>query len=265
MSAATADRGLSDVVGFVLMFGIILTSVGLVATFGLTELEDFDQNQQLDNAERTFELVARSLDELEESQATVRTDAIDLSGGTVTVSPSSSVTVNVTDSDTGTTTTESFPLNSLTYETGNTLIGYENGATYRLRKQSDGGIINHDPGYVCSDGTAVLSFVTVESEENRQISGSGTLRITGRLTNSSLLYPVSTSGVGNASSADEVEVEYTFSGESRAREWANYFDRSEGDWTVISQTDSSVTVTCGGSSDLDHVYIRRSVISISFS
>lgn len=259
------DRALSDVVAFVLMFGIILTSVGLVATFGLSELNSFDQHQQIENADRTFELIARSLDELEESQATVRTEAIELGGSSITVSPSSSLRVTVRDTDTGTTHTESFSLNTLQYEVGNRLVGYENGATYRVRTNADGGIINHDPGLVCSDGQAVLSLVTVEAEEDRYISGSGTLRITGRLTDSSLLYPVSTSGVGNASTADQVDLRFTFSGESRAREWANHFDRSPDDWTVESQTDTSVTVRCGTSEDLDHVYVRRSIIEISYS
>jgi hypothetical protein len=258
-----SSRGLSDVVAFVLMFGIIITSVGLVATFGLTELEEFDRDQKLNNADRTFELIARSLDEIEESQATVRTDAIDLGGGSITVSPSSSVTVSVTGS--GTSYTETFPLNTLVYESEDTMIGYENGATYRVRAQSDSGIINHEPGLICSDGTAVLSFVTVQGQEDRALGGSGTFRITGRLTNSTLLYPVARSGAGNASAADQVEMTYTFSGESRAREWANHFDRSQGDWIVTSETDTSVTVRCGDSDDLGQVYLRRSVITLAFS
>lgn len=263
MSIRGDSRGLSDVVAFVLMFGIIITSVGLVATFGLTELEEFDRDQKLNNADRTFELIARSLDEVEESQATVRTEAIDLGGGSITVSESSSLTVSVTGS--GTSYTESFPLNTLVYESEDTMIGYENGATYRVRQQSDSGIINHDPGLVCSDGTAVLSFVTVEAEQDRFLTGSGTLRITGRLTNSTLLYPVARSGPGNASTADQVELTYTFSDESRAREWANHFERAQGDWAVVSEADTSVTVRCGDSADLEQVYLRRSVISISFS
>ena len=256
---------MSDVVAFTLMFGIILTSVGLVATFGLAELESFDSAQQLDNAERTFELVARSFEELEETQSTVRTEAVELSGGSITVSESSDLTVTVRDFDSGSAPNEeTFDLNALVYETPDSIVGYENGATFRQRKQSDGGIINHEPGMICSDGTAVLSFVTVESS-GEQLGGSGTERITGRLTNSTLLYPTATWGEGNASAADAVDLEFTFDNVSRAREWANHFDRSSGDWEVRSQTDSSVTIRCGASGDLDHVYVRESVIEVSYS
>ncbi|QCC50003.1 DUF7289 family protein [Halapricum salinum] len=265
MSERRRGRAVSDVVAFTLMFGIILTSVGLVATFGLAELNSFNEHQKIENADRTFELIARSFDELEESQATVRTEAIELGGSSITVEESSSLTVTVRDTDTGTTHTESFPLNTLQYEVDNRLIGYENGATYRVRTNADGGIINRDPGLVCSDGQAVLSLVTIRAEEDRYISGSGTLRITGRLNDSSLLYPVSDTDVGNASAADQVDLQFTFSGESRAREWANHFDRAPGDWSVTSQTDTSVTVRCGASEDLDHVYVRRSIIEVSYS
>jgi len=244
------------------MFGIILTSVGLVATFGLAELESFDEHQQLENADRTFELIARSFDELEESQATVRTEAIELSGGSITVSPSSSINVTVRDTDTGKTAHENFSLNTLQYEVGDRLIGYENGATYRIRPNSDSGIILHEPGLVCSDGQGVLSFVTTRAEEDRYISGSGTLRITGRVTDSSLLFPNS---AWSASAIDQVDLNITFSNESRAREWANHFDRDPGEWTVEDQTGTSVTVRCGESDDLDRVYIRRSIIEISYS
>ncbi|QSG12055.1 putative pilin/flagellin [Halapricum desulfuricans] len=255
---------MSDVVGFVLMFGIILTSVGLVATFGLSELESFNENQQLNNAERTFDLITRSFTELEESQATTRTDAIDLSGGSLTLSPSSSATVNVT-ADSGKTYTESFPLNALVYENNDIRIGYESGALFRVQERSDAGLITSGPGFVCSDGTAILSFVTLEGDTERQIGGEGTLRVTGRLADQTLLYPVSSSGTGNASTVDTIEVELTFSGESRAREWANYFENADGDWTVTGESDTSVTVQCGASTDLDSVYIRRSIISIAYS
>ncbi|MCU4716594.1 DUF7289 family protein [Halapricum hydrolyticum] len=263
MSHRSSNRGVSDVVGFVLMFGIILTSVGLVATFGLSEIESFDENQQLNNAERTFDLISRSFTELEENQAPTRTEAIELSGGSITISPSSSVTVNVTDTG-GTTHTESFPLNALVYENNDVQIGYENGALFRLQEASDAGLITSDPGFVCSDGTVILSFVAVKGDAARQISGEGTLRLTGQLTNQSLLYPVASSGVGNASTADEVELEFTFSGGSRTREWVNHFENADGDWNVTGETDTSVTVQCGSTS-LDRVYVRQSVISITYS
>lgn len=262
MSGRTTERAVSDVVAFTLMFGIIISSVGLVATFGLTELESFDENQQLENADRTFELIARSFDELEESQATVRTEAIELGGGSITVSSSSSINVTVRDTDTGKTAHKNFTLGSLQYEVGNRLIGYENGATYRIRPNSDSGIILHKPGLVCSDGQSVLSFVTTRAEEDRYISGSRTLRITGRLAESSLLFPNST---WSASEIDQVDLKLTFGDESRAREWANHFDRDPGEWTVKDQTDTSVTVRCGDGDDLDSVYIRRSIIEISYS
>lgn len=256
-------RSVSNVVGFVLMFGIIITSVGLVSTVGMSQLDDFNDQQQIRNADRTFELMARSFDEVVESQTTVRTEAIDLNGGSIRVDPTSSVRVTVYDASDTVVDAETIPLNALVYRMGKTAVAYENGATIRTKVHTDSGLLLHKPQFICDDGHAVLSIVTVKPKETRQISGDRTLRITGRRTNTSLLFPTATSGRGNASSSAHVDLTYHFSSASRAREWGLYFEHSDGNWTVTGSTDSSVSARCG--SNLDRVYVRRTVLTISYS
>lgn len=45
------ERGVSDVVGFVLVFALIITSVGVIYTDGLTSLQDARDAQRLSNAD----------------------------------------------------------------------------------------------------------------------------------------------------------------------------------------------------------------------
>lgn len=251
------DRGISETVGFVLTFGVIITSVGLVSTVGLSELNRFQENQQLQNAERTFELIARSFDEIEESQTIARTDAIDLNQGSLSVGASSSVEIDV---PSGSIPTFSLPLNSLEYLSKNTRISYENGATFRTKVDQDAGIIQHEPGYICTDDVAVLSFVTLQRDSLRQIGGEGTLRISGQQTNTTLLYPT-----GGANAATPDHVDFTITSE-RAREWRQHFERSDGNWVIRSSSDSTVEVRCGGSGNpVDRVYVRSTVIDVTFS
>jgi hypothetical protein len=254
------DRSLSDTIGFVLTFGIIITSVGFVSTVGIGELEEFQTTQQLENADRTFELIARSFDEIEESQTSVRTDAIDLNDGSIRVARTSSVDVWVNNTDTGDTYHETVPLNALVYDFQDTSIAYENGATFRT--QRDGGIRKHDPNLICTEDVAVISLVTVTSPTARQIGGEGTLRITGRRTNTSLLYPLAAKGSGNASTANHVDLKIN---SDRAREWRLHFEGSDGNWNVESSSDSELSVHCGTSNDLDRVYVRRTVVEVTFS
>lgn len=253
------DRAISDVVSFVLTFSVIITSVGLVTVVGFAQLEAFEEDEQLQSAEVTFELFAQSFDEIEESDAEKRTEAIDLSGGSLLVDqPSSSATVTVS---TGSgPVSESFELNALAYRLGDTEIAYENGATLRGAQDWESGIINHEPGFVCTEETAVLSFVTVGMDRSIQRAGSGTLRVTATRENTSLLYPVETAG-RNASGATGVTFEID---SPRATQWEQYFDRADG-WAITASSGSTVEVTCDPGSGPSTVYVRRTVMNISFA
>lgn len=253
------DRSISDIVGFVLMFGIIITSVGLVATVGLSQLSEFEERQQIRNAERTMDLISRSFDEIEETQAPVRTDAIDLAGGSVTVDEDSYLNVSVRNAS-DTITAANVSLNALAYELGDTEFAYENGAAFQTVKGDDNGIMFREPGFVCTADRAIISVVTVRADQDRQISGESTLRITGRRTNSSLLYPAGPEGSGQtASDAEAVELDFTYAGEDRSREWRLHF-ADENNWTW---DDSDGSATCGSS--LEAVYVRHTVLTITYS
>lgn len=250
------ERSISEVVGFVLMFGIIIASVGLVATVGLSEIENYEEHQQLQNAERSFQFLSVSFNELEESQAPVRTDTFDLSGGSVTVDSSSDITVTVADSSGSTLEQKSMDLNALVYNSGDTTFAYENGATFRGKEDPDSGIMTSEPGFICDGDRAIVSLVTIKSANNRQKAGESTVQITSTRTKSSLIYP---DGSGDkASDADSVTLDYQYSGEDRIREWRKHFKDEDGwSWTNPNRAE------CGPG--LDTVHVRRTVITISYT
>ncbi|MUV89233.1 hypothetical protein GJ629_04410 [Halapricum sp. CBA1109] len=252
-TVAVGDRGLSDTLGFVLTFSIVIGSVGLVSIIGLGQLEDFSTDQQLRNAETTFELIARSFDEIEEGQTETRTDALELDGGQMYVEQSSSATVTV--DHPGSDYEATVPLNALVYRTDDTEVVYENGATFRGAEDWESGVLNHDPGLVCRDRGAVISLVTLDAIEGRTYGGDSTLRVTGRSTNTTLLYPTADSGPGSADSATDVAVEID---SPRAAQWRQYFED-----TAFDTDDSgpTTTVSCEGT---ERVYVRHTVIDVTF-
>lgn len=258
-TVAVGDRGLSDTLGFVLTFSIVIGSVGLVSIVGLGQLDDFSTDQQLRNAETTFELIARSFDEIEEGQTETRTDALELDGGQMYVNQSSSATVTVTRP--GSDYEATVPLNALLYRDDGTEIVYENGATFRGAEDWDSGVLNHEPGLVCRDRGAVISLVTLDAVEGRTYGGDSTLRVTGRSTNTTLLYPTADPDPDadpdewSADSATSVDIEID---SPRSAQWRQYFEE-----TAFDTDDSgpTATVSCEGT---ERVYVRHTVIDVTF-
>jgi len=247
----TDDRAVSELVGFSLTFGVVLVSVTLIATVGFGQLADFRDAQQLDNAEQTIEIIGESLESIEEGDAVSRSEAIDLSGGGIELQEGSIADVAVYNASGGELYNTTLPLNALVYSRDSTSIAYENGATYRI--ESRGGVMNTEPEFVCSDGVAVLSFVTLEEQvESGKISG-GEVSIAATHTGTRLVYPMNRTG-GNATNAANVTVAMTSPREDR---WVEHF-ADTGHWNA-----SGTTIQCGGS--LERVYVRQTSVSLILS
>ncbi len=244
-------RAVSELVGFSLTFGIVLVSVTLIATLGFGQLTDFRDAQQLDNAEQAMEIVGGSLESIEEGDAVTRSEAMDLSGGSIEVEKGSVANVTVFNSSGGRLHSELLDLNALVYSQGSTRISYENGATYR--QESQGGVMTTEPKFVCSDDVAVLSFVTLEERTQAGKISGGEVSITASHSDTRLVYPVNRTG-DNATNAANVTVEMT---SPREGPWTDHFDNAE-NWNA-----SGTTIQCGGS--LERVYVRQTNISVSLS
>ncbi|MDZ7730673.1 MAG: hypothetical protein U5K37_06770 [Natrialbaceae archaeon] len=58
------DRGVSELVGFTLSFGIIMASIALLYGFGYPGIIDYQEHEQLNNAERSFDAMAENFDDV---------------------------------------------------------------------------------------------------------------------------------------------------------------------------------------------------------
>lgn len=242
------DRGLSDVIGFVLTFAVIVASVGIVSTFGMQALEDIQGYEQENNAQRAFQVMAENFEEIERGRAPRRSSELKLHEGGLTVVNESSFQVGVT----GTGFNRTIYPQRIQYERKNTFIGYENGATLRGDILSGGSAMQHRPELVCRQDRAVISFVELNTSFSRSLAG-GTLRVTGDVESSKLLYPRNRTGEQNATSGSQVNV--TVDSEFGSG-WANYFENA-GRWNRNN-------VRKWSCKDVDQVYIRKTVIDVIF-
>jgi len=179
------DRGVSEVIGFILVFAIIITSVTLLSMTGFQAMRDYQEGEQLRNAQRAIEAFAENANDV------MRYDAIDtrqgelsLHEGTIRTSSGGTV-VNITANDgdqievlkdlDGDDNTVN--LGEFIYTVDNDRIAYEGGGV--VRGAESGSVFLKQPQLRCdtSDETAVISLVAIAAD-NSSIQSSGQVGFT---------------------------------------------------------------------------------------
>lgn len=90
------ERGVSEVVGFVLVFSLVLGTITFVYVGGFGGLQDTRDHEQMANAERAFDVLANNLEELGQGKAPSRATEIKLAGAQIRTTEPSLMTVNST-------------------------------------------------------------------------------------------------------------------------------------------------------------------------
>jgi hypothetical protein len=164
------DRGLSDVIGFVLVFALILAAVIFVSTSGLSQLEGIRSNEQIDNAERAFDVIAENLADVYAGGAPSRATEIDLASGSLSLG--APITMNVTNGSSTLVQQEITPV--IFKGEGEARIVYAGGAIFRTR--GDGGVVVRDPPVVVSPDGVHVTVVGTRTRNAKTVVG-GTVRL----------------------------------------------------------------------------------------
>jgi hypothetical protein len=183
---ATRERGVSDVVAFVLVFATIIGSVTLLSTVGFQVMADYQENEQLRNAERAMGSLADNFNDL------VRYDGIEqrygelsLREGTIrTGSGGTDVTVAFENAS-GPDYDETYSLGEFAYESGDSVIAYEGGGIVRSARDGGSAVLER-PKLTCDPDseTALVSLVAIEAGD-RSIRSSGGIGVTMTVTDRS--------------------------------------------------------------------------------
>ncbi|WP_256392419.1 DUF7289 family protein [Natronoarchaeum rubrum] len=248
-SSRLDDRAVSDVLAFILVFSIIITSVGLVYVFGMGALGDAQVSEQNRNAERAFETLTVNFNDLQDGSGEVRVSQINPRGGGISVDDETQLTVEI-----GTDTPVSAqPVGSLNYRHEGTEISYELGAAFRA---DDGNsVMVRPPEFVCTTSgsgpdRAVLSYANLQSTQPSSVTRSSTLRIRATGTGSDVI---------RSSGTTEVTIEDS----THADAWERYFD-SEG-WDTSRPTSDStgdVTATCETNGPSSVTFVRGTQVEV---
>ena len=153
------SRAVSDVVGFVLVFALITATVAAVYTAGFTGLTHARQNEQVNNAERAFDVLAHNVGDVYRRGAPSRATEIRLNGAKLGFGREMRVTVTATNtsnaSDNGTYVMNAQPL--VYTGTDSSKLVYVDGAV--IRSDGRASAMLQKPGFVADSRQVVLPFV----------------------------------------------------------------------------------------------------------
>lgn len=168
------ERAVSEVVGFILVFSLVLGTISFVYVGGFTGLQDTRDHEQMANAERAFDVLANNLEELGQGKAPSRATEIKLAGAQLRTTEPTLITVNTT----GMNASGASP-RSIVYqpETSNSAVIYEAGAV--LRDDGDQAIMIREPDFVFGPNRTVMRVIETRGGK-QSISGDTTTLVRGK-------------------------------------------------------------------------------------
>ncbi|WP_137289649.1 DUF7289 family protein [Natronorubrum halophilum] len=231
------DRGVSEVIAFILVFAMILGSVGLLYVTGFQAMGDYQETEQLVNAERAMDALADNFnDVLEHNGVNQRYGELSLRDGTVsTGSDGTKLNITLDDKDdpigtdgdrfSGYGDGATVDLGEFTYTSDGDKIAYEGGGLVRADDSEDWSLVRKRPQIRCGDNAATISLAAV-SADDRSIQSASGLGFTMSVENRSSAVHT---GVDNVSIAiDEDDTAYDDAWESIFS--VSNIDGSDWDW-----------------------------------
>lgn len=159
------DRAVSDVLGYILIFSLILSSVAIVTVGGYNSLNSVRDAERFDNAQRVFDVMDANVDDHLETGVRSRGTEIRLADARIGFGES--VVFNLTVEGYGSNQTSVDPL--LYTQSSDRKIAYSGGAT--VRADRGGSILSDGPPFRFGEKT-IVTFVETRARDSG-ISGSG--------------------------------------------------------------------------------------------
>lgn len=169
------DRAVSEVVGYILVFSLIFLTVGFVSINGLPALDDAKESEQIQNAERAFDILNTNLVEVYARGAPSRATEISAAEGAVeTREP---VVMNVSVTEAGPDSNVTFrraEINPIAFTgVGDTEFVYSGGAVFR--QQDEASFMIQDPPITFNDNRGFVTVVRTFTDNPRSVGGATVL------------------------------------------------------------------------------------------
>jgi len=177
ISAKNHEDAVSEAIGFIIIFGIVLTGIALITLYGYPMLMQQQSNADVRNMEQTMVVLQNDIKSLCFKNVPYKETSLQVSGGSLAVVNTSGTTQRFDITRSG--NLLSFPPGMLIYDSDNqdATIALENGAV--IRAQFSGSSMLAEPRWYIDDAsdTLVINLVALNATGMMARSGMGEVRL----------------------------------------------------------------------------------------
>lgn len=219
------DAAVSETVGFILMFSIVILSMSMIYILGYPILQEHIESSVFENAQQSFIVLQSDMKRVAFEQVPVKTMKIKLHSSTISVDNRSSILISYNDS---TLHSDNYSTGEIEFTKNEKVLTYENGGLWMVQPPSGAIMVSKPPiytGMINNDNMTTIGVISVQGR--RSTGGNGIVSIIMEHDSSDLIKP-----------SEKVDVTVTINS-VYSRQWARYLE--ENGFDIISSTTSSVS------------------------
>ena len=177
----TNRRAVSETLGYILVFSLVISTIGTVMIFGFSGLEDRQSVEQVNNVERAFDVLADNFDDMRRYEDPSRATEIRLAGGTLSLGEKVNITVGQGSNGVIDGNQTRVRLEPLIYESDGGIVVYEAGMVFR--SDSERSLSRTETPIVLGESAAVVPITKTEPDgETTGITSEQTILVEGTRT-----------------------------------------------------------------------------------
>jgi len=177
ISAGNNEEAVSEAIGFIIIFGLVLTGIALITLYGYPMLMQQQSNADVRNMEQTMVVLQNDIKSLCYKNVPYKETSMQVSGGSLAVVNTSGTDQRFNITRNG--NTISFSPGMLLYDSDNqdAAIALENGAV--IRAQAGGSSMLAEPRWYFDDAsdTLVINLIALNATGTMARSGMGGVRL----------------------------------------------------------------------------------------
>ncbi|TQQ80155.1 DUF7289 family protein [Halonotius roseus] len=164
MDESDCGRGVSDVLGYIMIFGMILTLTFVATTTGITEISSQQQSEQIATVERGFQILDRDFETIQTHKDSRKATPLNIQSGSIGYGEIATITIGEWDTSSNEFTADntSIATRTITYQNDNTELVYEGGLLFNDRTSRET-LSRTDTGFVVEDTKAVIPVVSLNT------------------------------------------------------------------------------------------------------
>lgn len=241
------ERGQSELLGFLLIFVVVVLTIALVITTGFVGFNSAQDYQRSANAEQAFTVLASNIDDVVRGHSPSRVTEIRLADATLSATDG---TTNVT-IDGKANPEWSIGTGSIVYDTGTgTSLSYHSGAL--IREDDGSAVMLREPDFVLTDEEIMLPVIDASFADAGSVGGTTSVTVRTRRGDTAVL----AAGDG----ITQLTVELTTPHPDAWRRYFEQFAGAEGPVTDVQTSADGIEVTM----ETDRLYLTLDRIHVSF-